>query len=484
MSQNGGHGDLDMQAIARRVVEENGFRAAMPADLEASIPTQDPAASVTDLRALKWSSIDNQESQDLDQVEWAERLADGAIRVLVGIADVDAYVPAGSPVDQFAAANTSSLYTGITTFPMLPRVLSEHRTSLLQDQDHLAMVTEIVVAADGTVDDKLVKVYRARVRNYAKLVYETIGEWLEGHASHEPNDAELGAQVKLQDEAAQRLRKHRVEAGALDFETVEARAVSENGRVVSLEVQHQNRARQLIEDIMVATNGATARYLEALNRSSVRRVVLKPKRWDRIVALAAASGYQLPAEADSKALAGFLRARKAADPDRYPELSLSIVKLLGPGQYVVQRGGAPDIGHFGLAVEDYQHSTAPNRRYPDLVTQRLLKAAAAGAPAPYNDDQLTAIADHCTERENAGRKVERTMRKVAAAAFLSTRIGEVFDAIVTGVGDKGTFARLVRPPAEGRIVENEHGLDVGDRLQVRLIDTSPAKGFIDFSALR
>ena len=254
--------------------------------------------------------------------------------------------------------------------------------------------------------------------------------------------------------------------------------------MVSLEVQHQNRARQLIEDIMVATNGATARYLEALNRSSLRRVVTKPKRWDRIVALAAASNYQLPAEADSKALAGFLRARKAADPDRYPELSLSIVKLLGPGQYVVQRGGAPDIGHFGLAVEDYQHSTAPNRRYPDLVTQRLLKAAAAGAPPPYTDDQLAAIAEHCTERENAGRKVERTMRKVAAASFLSSRIGEVFDAIITGVGVNGTFARLVRPPAEGRVVENEHGLDVGDRLQVRLIDTAPAKGFIDFAALR
>jgi exoribonuclease-2 len=472
---------IDMVQVARRVVQDNGFLTDMPSGLVTTIPAGEPDEGPRDLRALAWSSIDNEESRDLDQIEVAFRLAGNSIRVLVGIADVDALVPKGSPVDRFADANTTSLYTGVHTFPMLPEELSTDRTSLLEDgKDRLAVITEFVVLADGNLDDAQTKIYIARVLNKAKLVYERVGAWLEGHGDAPHGGPDIAAQVKLQDEAAQRLRALRHEHGALDLETIEASPVMKDDHVVSLELQHKNRARELIEDLMIAANGATARYLEQRGLSSMRRVVARPKRWDRIVELAGTFGTKLPAEPDAKALSEFLALRRTADPTKFADLSLSIVKLLGPGQYVLQRANEPDQGHFGLAVNDYAHSTAPNRRYPDLITQRLLKAAARGLPAPYSDDELTQIANHCTERENAARKVERTMRKVAAADFLSSRIGEEFDAIVTGVSDKGTFVRLFQPPAEGRVVRGEQGLDVGDKLRVRLVDTAVAKGFIDF----
>ncbi len=483
MSQRA-HDDLDMVAIARRVLEENGFEHTEPPGLDATVPAQDPIEGVTDLRHLPWSSIDNEESRDLDQIEYAERIADDAIRVLIGIADVDALVPAGSPIDRFAATNTASLYTGVRVFPMLPEVLSTDRTSLLEDRPRLAVITELVVRADGTLDDRQTAIYPARVRNHAKLVYEHVGAWLESGGTLAGASQTVAEQVALHDEAAQRLRRRRYEQGALDFEMIEARAVTKDGRVVDLELQHKNRARELVEDLMIAANGATARFLEAKHFSSIRRVVTKPKRWDRIVEVARAHAYALPVEPDAKALSAFLADRRAADPEGYAEVSLSIVKLLGPGSYVVQRANEPDVGHFGLAVDDYTHSTAPNRRYPDLITQRLLKAAAAGEPTPYSDAQLVEIAEHCTLRENGARKVERTMRKVAAAAFMSSRIGETFEGVITGATSKGVFARLFRPPAEGRIVGNEHGLDVGDRVRVRLVDTEPTRGFIDFVALR
>jgi len=472
---------IDMVQVARRVVQDNGFLTDIPASLVATIPARDPDEAPKDLRALAWSSIDNEESRDLDQIEVAFRIANNAIRVLVGIADVDALVPKGSPIDKFADANTTSLYTGIHTFPMLPEELSTDRTSLLADgKDRLAVITEFVVRPDGEIDDAQTKIYIARVINKAKLVYERVGAWLEGHGDPPSGGPDIAAQVKLQDEAAQRLRALRHEHGALDLETIEASPVMKDDHVVSLEVQHKNRARELIEDLMIAANGATARYLEQHGLSSMRRVVAKPKRWDRIVELAGTFGTKLPVEPDAKALSQFLAQRHAADPAKFADLSLAVVKLLGPGQYVLQRAKDPDQGHFGLAVDDYAHSTAPNRRYPDLITQRLLKASARGLPPPYTDEELTAIADHCTERENAARKVERTMRKVAAADFLSSRIGEEFDAIVTGVSDKGTFVRLFQPAAEGRIVRGEEGLDVGDKLRVKLVDTAVAKGFIDF----
>jgi exoribonuclease-2 len=473
--------ELDMVEVARRVLAENGFEPEMPTGIANTI--EEPAWDAVDLRHLPWSSIDNHDSQDLDQIECAERLDDGTIRLRIGIADVDAFAPKGSPIDRHAYANTASLYTGVRVFPMLPLALSEDRTSLLEGGERLAIVTEMVVHRDGSLDDSQTKIYPARVENHAKLVYEDVGAWLEGDADARPLDG-MADQVRMQDQAAQALRRRRYELGALDFETIEARPVAKDGKIVDLQIVHKNRARELIEDLMIAANGATARFLETRGASSIRRVVRQPKRWPRIRDLAAEHGYELPQDADASALAEFLEARRKADPQRFGDLSLSIVKLIGPGEYALQRATDPDTGHFGLAVDDYAHSTAPNRRYPDLVTQRLLKAVAAKQRVPYTDDELIAIATHCTERENAIRKVERQIRKIAAAVLLTPRIGETFDAIVTGVADKGTFARLLRPPAEGRVVRGEEGLDVGDRIRVKLVDTEPMRGFIDFVTVR
>lgn len=475
------HG-IDMAQLARRVLQDNGFEPDLPRGIADTVPKTDPAEDIRDLRDLAWSSIDNDDSRDLDQIEVAEALHDGSVRILIGIADVDALVPKDSPIDHFARLNSVTLYTGVHTFPMLPELLSTDRTSLLEGVDHLAVVTEMVIKPDGSLDSSQTKIYPARVTNKAKLVYERVGAWLEGSGSP-PADPVIAAQLKLQDEVARRLRKLRREHGALELETIEPHPVIEHGTIVGLVVQQQGRARQLIEDLMVAANGATALYLQARKRSSIRRVVVKPKRWDRIVELAASLGTRLPVEPSAPALSDFLKERRNADPVHFADLSLSIIKLLGPGLYVVQRWNDPDVGHFGLAVQDYQHSTAPNRRYPDLIAQRLLKAAAAGAPPAYRDDELLALAQHCTEREDAARKVERTMRKIAAAIMLSSHIGETFDAIVTGASDKGTFVRLLHPPAEGRVVRNEHGLDVGDAVKVELLATEPARGFVDFEAL-
>lgn len=474
--------DLDMVQIAHRVLRDNGFDPDFPPGIEDSILAVEPDEAARDLRDLPWSSIDNEESRDLDQLEYAEQLDGGAIRLLIAIADVDAFVPRSSLCDRYASTNCATLYTGVHIFPMLPETLSTDRTSLLEGRDRLAMITEIVVREDGSLDDEGTRIYPARVRNHAKLVYERIGAWLEAQGEA-PDDPTIMGQVTLHDEVTQRLRRRRIELGALEFETIEARAVTEHGRVVDLVVLHKNRARELIEDLMIAANGATARFLERAGFSSIRRVVRAPKRWDRIIELAQTFGTTLPQAPNARALADFLVERRAQDPERFADLSLSVVKLLGPGEYTVQRATEPDQGHFGLAVDDYTHSTAPNRRYPDLVTQRLLKAAALGAAQPYSDDSLTGIAAHCTTRENAARKVERTMRKVAAAALLATRIGDEFDAIVTGSSSKGTWVRLRRPPAEGRVVSGERGLDVGDKVRVRLVEADPTRGFIDFAAI-
>lgn len=471
-----------MVEVARRVLREHGFEPEVPAALEHAPRAHEPAGT-RDLRQLPWSSIDNAESRDLDQLEFAEPVGD-AIRLLVAIADVDAYVPIGSPIDRHAAVNTASLYTGVRVFPMLPEALSTGRTSLLPGEDRLAVVTEMLVRADGSLDEDATRIYPARVRNHAKLIYEEVGAWLEGRPHIAPPPTEvLADQVRLQDTAAQRLRELRHERGALDLETIEARPVARGGRIVDLELASKNRARELIEDVMIAANSATARYLERAGRTSIRRIVTRPKRWNRIVDLARAAGTELPAEPSARALSAFLLARRRADPTRFVDLSLAIVKLLGPGAYAVQRASDADYGHFGLAVDDYQHSTAPNRRYPDLITQRLLKAAAAELPSPYRDDELEDAAAHCTERENAARTVERTLRKIAAAVLLAPRVGEEFDGVVTGVADKGTFVRIVRPPAEGRVVRGEHGLDVGDRVRVRLLATDADRGYLDFAAL-
>ena len=471
----------DLVAIARDVAEREGFIVEFPGSLEgARRAEEDQDDGIADERKLLWSSVDNRESTDLDQVEVAERLADDVIRVKLGIADVDAFVPRGSELDRHAGTNTTSLYAGIATFPMLPDDLSSGETSLLPDQERLVVVTEIDVAKDGSIARE--RVYRARVTNHAKLVYDEVGAWLEAKGPPPPEVAanpELEEQVRLQDEAAQRLRKRRIDLGALQLETVEARAVAKDGQVVDLELTLKSRARELVEDLMIAANGATARWLEARRFASIRRVVRKPRRWDRIVDIAKTHGFALPLEPDARALSDFLRARREADAAGFAEMSLSVVKLLGPGEYAVADPDSPE-GHFGLAVEDYAHSTAPNRRYGDLVTQRLLKAAARGAETPYPARDLLPIAARCTEREDHARKFERTMRKVAAALFLSRHIGKTYDAVVTGVSSKGTFVRLLAPAAEGRVVRGEDGLDVGDRTRVRLVATEPTRGFIDF----
>jgi exoribonuclease-2 len=462
------------------------FLPEIPAAAQAEAARLHPASpvgpGVHDLRSLPWSSIDNDDSRDLDQIEVAEKLPNGHVRVRVGIADVDALVQRGSALDAYAAHNTCTIYTGAKVFPMLPESLSTDHTSLGDGAERLAIVVEMDVDPGGTVVKA--DVYRAAVKNHAKLAYDGVGAWLEGSG---PAPAKVGAsaviqeQLRLQDAAAQCLKKVRYERGALDLETIEARAVvDKEGAVTRIELTKKSRARALIEDFMIAANGAMARFLDDKHLSSIRRVVKAPERWARIVALAGQSGDVLPPEPSSRALAAFLERRKEAAPDTFADLSVSVVKLMGPGEYVLERPGEPHDGHFGLAVQDYTHSTAPNRRYADLVTQRLVKAALAGAPPPYSDEELGAIATHCTQKENDERKVERTTRKQAAAVYLAGRIGQEFDAIVTGAADKGTFARLVDPPAEGRIVQGEKGLDVGDHVRVRLVATEPSKGFIDF----
>ena len=440
-----------------------------------------PAPAGRDLRALLWSSIDNPDSRDLDQVEWAERLPDGAIRVRVGIADVDAVVKPGSATDLNARDNATSVYTGGPVFSMLPERLSTDLTSLRQDADRSAIIMEFVMDNDGDV--KCADVGMATLRNQAKLNYDQVGQWLDGK-SGAPCEcaapAGLCEQLRLQQEASQRLKRFRLERGALTLGGVESVPVVVDNQVQRFAVLEENPARDIIESFMIAANVAMAQFLRARNSPCLRRVVRTPKRWDRIQAIAAQSGCKLPAEPDPRALGDFLALRHQADSIHFPELSLAILKALGPGEYIVEHPGTEHEGHFGLAVNDYTHSTAPNRRYADLVMQRLLKASISATPAPYSESDLAGLAAHCTERESAARKVERFMQKVAAAAMLSSQIGRQFDAIVTGASPKGTYARLLTVPAEGRIIRGERGLDLGDLVQVRLTGVNPDRGFIDF----
>jgi len=441
----------------------------------------DSQANLRDLRHLPWSSIDNDASRDLDQLEVAEESPDGAIAVKVAVADVDAFVEKDSPIDQFAAEQTVTVYTGVRNFHMLPEALSTDVTSLLENGDKLTIVIEFVVAANGHLQSSTV--YRALVRNKAQLTYDGVGAWLdEGAAAPEKirESSELQAQLRLQNRAAQALRTERHRHGALNIETIESRPVLRNDQVVSLETEVKNSATALIEDFMIASNESVARLLEDHNVPFIRRVVRTPARWDRIVTLAAAAGARLPEAPDSKALNDFLVARSAADPDHFPDLSLAVIKLMGPGEYIVNRPGDAGQGHFGLAVDDYTHSTAPNRRFADLVTQRLVKAVLAQQSSPYSDEALGAIAANCTAKANAARKVEREMSKRIAAVAMQRRLGEHFSAIVTGVTPHGTFVRIVNPHVEG-LLQDGQGLDVGDKLEVVLVRTDVDRGFIDFA---
>ena len=476
-----------LQSIAHRAMIERGllpdFSAAALAELDKiqAAAGATNAESIRDLTDLLWASIDNDDSRDLDQLTVAETLPGGNVKIRVAVADVDALVKDGSAIDEHARHNTTSVYTAAEIFPMLPEALSTDLTSLNFAEERLAVVVEMVVGADGALLGS--DIYRARVRNHAKLAYHSVAAWLEGNGALPDGIAAvkgLAENLRVQDRIAQSLKNLRHAHGALSLETIEAKPVFDGDRIRDLEVDEKNRAKELIEDFMIAANGVTARYLAAKKFPSIRRVVRTPKRWDRIVELAREQGAKLPDTPDSAALDKFLVTERAADPQGFPDLSLAVIKLLGAGEYVAERPGDTAPGHFGLAVKDYAHSTAPNRRYPDLITQRLLKAAIAGRAAPYSYAELDVLAKHFTAEEDAANKVERQVGKSAAALLLESRIGEQFNAIATGASDKGTWVRLLTVPVEGKVMSGFEGVDVGDRIRVQLVDVDVERGFIDF----
>jgi VacB/RNase II family 3'-5' exoribonuclease len=480
----------NLTAIARQAMIEHGLQPDFSPEAQrqaesASTTNSKSRPAIRDLRALLWSSIDNDDTRDLDQLVVAEPLADGVVKIMVAVADVDALVAPGSAIDEHARSNTTSVYTAAKVFPMLPEKLSTDLTSLREGQERLAVVIEMTVDAKGQISSS--DVYRALVLNRAKLTYDSVAAWLDGNSTPSPAlsaVAGLDRQLRQQDQVAQALRRVRNERGALNFETVQARPVFNDGVLVDMRDDERNRAKELIEDFMIASNGVVARYLQHKGRSLMRRVLRSPERWPRIVALAASVGGRLPAQPDALALNAFLASRRTAEPATFPELSLSVLKLLGSGEYAVELPNQPAEGHFGLAVNEYTHSTAPNRRFPDLITQRLLKAALDGGPAAYSDDELRELAAHCTVQEKNATKVERQVRKAATALLLMNRVGQQFNGIVTGASEKGTWVRISEPVAEGKVVRGPAGLDVGDRVRVELVHVDPDRGFIDFARTR
>jgi exoribonuclease-2 len=479
-----------LERIARRVMTERGFlvdfsEAALNEVEKITQVDWETKSQWKDLRRLLWASIDNDDSLDLDQLTVAENLPDKTVKILVAVADVDALVKKSSAIDEHARQNTTSVYTAGKIFPMLPEKLSTDLTSLNYHEDRPVIVIETVVSDEGKMQSS--DIYRALVRNHAKLAYNSVAAWLESKGPMPEAVAVvpgLAENLRIQDRVAQQLKGLRHENGALDLQTLEARPILAGDEIQDLRVEEKNRAKELIEDFMIAANGATARFLHGKKVPSLRRMVRSPRRWDRIVEIASQHNSQLPPEPDSRALANFLAAQKAADPLRFPDLSLSVIKLLGPGEYVVESPEEKASGHFGLAVKDYTHSTAPNRRFPDLTTQRILKAALDGLPLSYSRDELVELARHCTEKENDANKVERFVAKSAAAMLLSSRIGDQFDAMCTGAADKGTWVRIFHPPIEGRLLYGHEGIDVGNRLRVQLIHTDVEKGYIDFKKIQ
>jgi exoribonuclease II len=479
------HQREELAELAVIAMREGGlepfFSNAVKQQLEKiDAPSDEGGAHIADLRSLLWCSIDNDDSRDLDQLTVSEVLPGGAVRIMVAIADVDALVKQDSPIDQHARINTTSVYTSARIFPMLPEKLSTDLTSLNPGEDRLAVVTSMDIKPDGTVTQS--RLMRARVHNHAQLAYDSVSEWIDGKGAlpKAAEKAKLGEQIRTQDSVAQQLRARRRESGALEFQTFQPKAEFNGGeRVVAIRQQVQNRARQLIEEFMIATNGVTATYLAGKRRAGIRRVVKSPEKWARIVEVAAEYGEKLPLDPDALALEHFLAKQRKTDPLRFPDLSLVIIKLMGSGEYVVEIPGGPKIGHFGLAVRDYAHSTAPNRRYPDLVTQRLIKATLADEKAPYSNADLTQIAAHCTEQEDDANKVERRMRKSEAAMLLQGMVGRVFDGVVTGLAKGNTWVRVFDPPAEG-LLRTRKALRVGDKVRARLESTNVERGFIDF----
>ena len=486
MTSNNMQHRVILQDIARRAMIEKGLLVDFPPEALAQLDTIRPPKTTNgeplrDLRELLWASIDNDDSRDLDQLTVAEQMAGEKVKILVAVADVDSLVPKGSAIDDYAQHNTTSVYTAARIFPMLPEKLSTDLTSLNFNEERLSIVIEMVITEDGSLQDS--DIYRASVRNHAKLAYNGVAAWLEGNGAVPEAIAAvngLAENLRLQDKSAQLMKNFRHIHGALSLETIEARPIFDGNQIRELEVEEKNRAKDIIEDFMIGANGVTARYLSSKQFPSIRRVVRTPKRWDRIVEIATENGVKLPSSPDSKALEDFLTKAKTADPLRFPDLSLAVIKLLGAGEYIAELSGGNTPGHFGLAVKDYTHSTAPNRRYTDLITQRLLKAAIEGKPCPYGDDELGILATHCTQQEDAANKVERQVSKSAAALLLESRIGEQFDSIVTGASDKGTWVRLLDTPVEGKLVRGFEGLDVGDRTRVQLISSDVERGYIDF----
>ncbi len=488
--ENNRHHRSLLQRIARRAMLERGLLPDFSQQAIAELNTIHPPAlradgTVRDLRNLLWCSIDNDDSRDLDQLTVAEPVSPDTIMIRVAVADVDILVKKGSALDEHARQNTTSIYTEAKIFPMLPEKLSTDLTSLNYSSDRCAVVIEMVLDKDGTIKDSAV--YPALVRNKAQLAYNSVAAWLDGTGPVPQSITDvpgLAENLRLQDRTAQQLKALRHAHGALTLETIEAHIVFDDGKLRDVEAEKRNRAKDIIEDFMIAANGITARFLASKKLPSIRRVVKSPKRWDRIRELAAEWRFTLPVQPDSRALESFLTEARSADPLRFPDLSLSIIKLMGPGEYAANLPGEKPNGHFGLAVRDYGHSTAPNRRYPDVITQRLLKSVFFGDTPPYEHDELAGLAKHCTEQEDAAKKVERQVRKSAAALLLEHRIGERFDAFVTGAADKGTWVRLLHPPIEGRLSGGFEGLDVGQRLRVELISTDVERGYIDFKRAR
>jgi VacB/RNase II family 3'-5' exoribonuclease len=473
-----------LEQIARRVMQEHGFLpdfsvAAIDQLSNIQSNVSGTIATRKDLRQLPWLSIDNDDSRDLDQLTTAELLTGSDVKILVAVADVDILVKKNSAIDQHAHQNTTSIYTAGKTFPMLPENLSTNLTSLNYQEDRPAIVIEMIINDAGDVESS--DIYQATVINKAKLAYNAVSTWLEGKITIPIAIApSIVENLRIQDKVAQKLRLKRHLRGALELQTLEARPIFTGDEIKDLQVETTNRAKQIIEDFMIAANDITAVFLKEKQIPSLRRVVRSPKRWDRIVEIAALHNFRLPPEPDSKALADFLIKQKAADPLRFPDLSLIIIKLLGSGEYVVELPNETAPGHFGLAVKDYTHSTAPNRRFPDLITQRIVKATLSGQTSPYSQPELIELAKHCTLKEDDANKVERQVAKSAAAMLLASRIGNQFDAICTGAADKGTWVRIFQPPIEGRLLRGFEGIDVGHQLRVKLIHVDVNQGFIDF----
>jgi len=480
----------ELQRVAHRALRDRGLLDAFDISALHQLdgirgPSEESGVDIRDLRGLPWCSIDNDESQDLDQLSAALDLGDGSVRVFVAIADVDTLVDKGTPIDGHAAQNTASVYVAGRVYPMLPEKLSTDLTSLRQGVDRIGLIIEFVVREEGSLAES--EISRAVVRNHARLSYDSLAAWLDGHGAL-PEAATsvqgMDVQIRLQDSVACRLRELRHQKGALDFASIEARPVFRDDAVVGMHAEKPNRAKRLIEEFMIASNGVAARFLEAKGRPSLRRVVRSPERWAKIVDVAAKFGESLPGQASARALESFLAKRRAADPLRFPDLSLVIVKLMGAGEYIADLPDDSHAGHFGLSVKDYTHATAPNRRFADLVTQRLLKAALGDQPSPYGMGELTVIAGHCTSQEGNIAKVERQVHKSAAVLLLEKRVGESFEGLVTGAAEKGTWVRIIDPPAEGRLVQGTLGLHVGDKVRATLVSTDFERGFLDFARAR